>query len=142
MSSKQSAPFFYFITVVFVFIFGAKLFTKGLFVDGIFYGALQNILTYFRSIGNVPLQHNELTTNAAMRSSRMPIEKFYAHKDNMWNVCAHTAGHLAKAHPYAIEQLRLVYLLTNCFNCFNGDQGGSVNTFGLTPPRIEDYLAL
>lgn len=44
MSSKQSAPFFYFITVVFVFIFGAKLFTKGLFVDGIFYGAVAQSL--------------------------------------------------------------------------------------------------
>lgn len=113
-----------------------------LFGDGIFHGALQNIITYFRSIGNVPLSYHELTTNAAMRSSRMPIEKFYAHKDNLWDVCAHTAGHLAKKHPYAIEQLRIVYLLTNCFNCFNGDQGGSVNTFGLTPPRIEEYLAL
>ena len=31
-------------------------------------------------------------------------------------------------------------LLINCYVCCNGDQAGSTNTFGLTPPRLGVYL--
>ena len=44
MLSKESTPFFYLLLIVFVFLFGGKLFTQGLFVDGIFYGSVAQSL--------------------------------------------------------------------------------------------------
>jgi hypothetical protein len=32
--------------------------------------------------------------------------------------------------------------LTNCYICFNGIQAGSVNTFGICAPTIDEYLLL
>jgi len=44
MTRKQAAPFFCIILASFVVIFGNQLFTKGLFVDSVFYGCLaQNL---------------------------------------------------------------------------------------------------
>ena len=49
---------------------------------------------------------------------------------------------IAKKNPYASEQLLVSHLLVNCYICVNGDQASSINAFGLTPPSLEEYLAL
>ena len=49
---------------------------------------------------------------------------------------------LAKQVPYAIEQLKIANLFTNCHNCLNSDQASSENTSGCTPPILEEYLEL
>jgi hypothetical protein len=58
-------------------------------------------------------------------------------------ICETRDGYkIAKERPYAIEQLRVCTLLTNCYVCMNGDVAGSDNTFGLSPPMLSEYLRL
>lgn len=59
MSQKQAAPFFSIILAIFILIFGNQFFTKGLFVDSIFYGCLaQNLYDGFGSLWDLSVtQH-------------------------------------------------------------------------------------
>ena len=71
--------------------------------------------------------------NAAMRSAG----------SNLFRICETRDGYkIAKERPYAIEQLRVCTLLTNCYVCMNGDVAGNDNTFGLSPPMLSEYLRL
>jgi hypothetical protein len=81
--------------------------------------------------------------NAAMRLARITIEKNYVMVSKLCRICVEKDGYkIAKEKSYAIEQLRVCMLLTNCYICFNGDTAGSNNTFGLSPPRLSEYLSL
>jgi hypothetical protein len=78
-----------------------------------------------------------------MRSARITVEKNYAMVSNLFCICETRDGYkIAKERPYAIEQLRVCTLLTNCYVCMNGDVAGSDNTFGLSPPMLSEYLRL
>ena len=78
-----------------------------------------------------------------MRAARIAIEKNYAMVSNIFRICGSAEGNkIAKKHPVVLEQLRVCILLTNCYVCLNGDQAGSVNTFNISPPSLEEYLAL
>ncbi len=62
---------------------------------------------------------------------------------NLFHICETWDGYkIAKERPYAIEQLCVCTLLTNCCVCMNGDVAGSNNTFGLSPPMLSKYLRL
>ena len=62
---------------------------------------------------------------------------------SIFRICNMREGSkLAHKVPYAAEQLRVCHLLVNCYVCFNGDQASSDNTFGIDPPRLEEYLEL
>ena len=81
--------------------------------------------------------------NAAMRSVRITVEKNYAMVSNLFCICSNKDNYkIAKEKPYAIEQLCVCTLLTNCYICNNGDVAGSNNTFGLSPPKLSDYLRM
>ena len=81
--------------------------------------------------------------NAAMRSARITVEKNYAMVSNLFRICSNKDNYkIAKEKPSAIEQLRVCTLLTNCYVCMNGDVAGSDNTFGLSPPKLSDYLRM
>ena len=61
--------------------------------------------------------------NAAMRSARITVEKYYAMVSNLFHICETRDGYkIANERPYAIEQLRVCTLLTN--------------SFGLSPPML------
>jgi hypothetical protein len=78
-----------------------------------------------------------------MRSARITIEKNYAMVSNHFRICTTRDGYkIAKERPYAIEQLRVCTLFTNCYVCMNGNIAGSDNTFGLNPPMLSEYLRL
>ena len=78
-----------------------------------------------------------------MKSAQMVIEKNYGQMANIFRICGVSDNYrLAKRNPYAIEQYRVSIFLTNCYICFNGDQAGSVNTFGISAPTIDEYLLL
>ena len=63
--------------------------------------------------------------------------------NNIFRICGVSDNYrLAKRNPYAIEQYRVCIFLTNCYICFNGIQAGSVNTFGICAPTIDEYLLL
>ncbi len=62
---------------------------------------------------------------------------------NLFHICMEKDEYkLAKEKPYAIKQLRVCTLLTNCYICFNGNTASSDNTFGLSLPRLSEYLSL
>lgn len=104
----------------------------------------QCIQSYYRCFGaGVQLTDAQKRCNAAMRSARVTIEKNYAMVSNLFRICVIKENYkIAKVKPYAIEQLRVCTLLTNCYVCMNGDVAGSDNTFGLSPPTIGEYLRL
>lgn len=113
------------------------------FGDSIFRGVLDNITSYYRAIPPDVLNQHEIKINAAFRAARMPIERNYGQTSCVFRICDSRRAHqLGKRHPYALEQLRVCHLLMNCYICCNGDQGGGVNTFACTPPRLEEYLEL
>ena len=81
--------------------------------------------------------------NAAMKSARITVEKNYAMVSSFFHICETRDDYkIAMERPYAIEQLRVCTLLTNCYVCMNGDIAGSDNTFGLSPPMLSEYLRL
>jgi len=62
---------------------------------------------------------------------------------NIFRICGVSDNNrLAKRNPYAIEQYRVSIFLTNCYICFNGNQAGLVNMFGISAPTIDEYLLL
>jgi hypothetical protein len=79
--------------------------------------------------------------NAAMRSARITMKKNYSMMTNLFRICETRDGcKIAKERPYAIEQLCVCTLLTNCYVCMNGDVTGSNNTYGLSPPCLANIL--
>jgi hypothetical protein len=51
-----------------------------------------------------------------MRSARITVEKNYAMVSNLFSICEIRENYkIAKVKPYAIEQLRVYTLLTNCY---------------------------
>jgi len=78
-----------------------------------------------------------------MKSARLVIEKNYGQMANIFCICGVSGNYrLAKRNPYAVKHYCICIFLTNCYICFNEDQAGSVNTFSITPPTIEQYLLL
>lgn len=112
--------------------------------DGAFSLGLQCITSYFRAIGrHFQLSDYEEICNHVLKRARITIEKNYGETSCIFRVCAMKENYkLGKKVPYCEEQLRVCHLLLNCYNCLNGDQAGSDNTFGLSPPRLEEYLQL
>ncbi len=104
----------------------------------------QCIQSYYRAfVADVQLTNAQKQCNAAMRSVHITIEKNYAMVSNLFHICATRDGYkIAKERPYAIEQLRVCTILTNCYVCMNGIITGSDNTFGLSPPMLSKYLRL
>jgi hypothetical protein len=104
----------------------------------------QCIQSYYRAFGaGAQLTDAQKRCNAAMRSARITVEKNYAMVSNLFHICSNKDNYkIAKEKPYAIEQLRVCTLLTNCYVCMNGDVAGSDNTFGLSPPMHSEYLRL
>jgi hypothetical protein len=89
----------------------------------------------------LPLTAEQNHCNRAMKSAQMVIEKNYGQMANIFRICSVSNNYrLAKINPYAVEQYR--FFFTNGYICFNGDQAGSVNKFGITPPTIEQYLLI
>ncbi len=106
------------------------------FGDGIFRG-LNTIKTYYRAATGAALTPLQRLLNSAFRAARITIEKNYGLSSTVFKVCEHkNAYQLAQRNPYAVEQLRVVYLLTNCYICLNG-----THTFDLAPPSLEQYLS-
>ena len=105
---------------------------------------MQCIQSYHRPFGaGAPLTAKQNHCNRVMQSARMVIEKNYSQMDNIFCICGVSDNYqLAKRNPYAIEQYRVCIFLTNCYICFNGIQAGSVNTFGICAPTIDEYLLL
>ena len=105
---------------------------------------MQCIQSYHRPFGaGADLTDEKIHCNRVMKSARMVIEKNYGQMANIFCICGVSDNYrLAKRNPYAIEQYRVCIFLTNCYICFNGDQAGSVNTFGISAPTIDEYLLL
>ena len=106
--------------------------------------SMQCIQSYYQAFGaGAQLTAEQQKCNKALKAARITIERNYAMVSNIFRICSSKEGYkLAKRNPYALEQLRVCHLLTNCYICFNGDQASCDNTFGVSPPTLEQYLAL
>jgi len=126
------------------FLTGGVAVYYGVFGDTAFNLGLECIQSYYRAYGaGVQLSAAEQKCNNAIKAARITIEKNYGMTSNIFRICSSKEGlKLAKKNPYALEQLRVCHLLVNCYVCLNGDQASSDYTFGVSPPRLEDYLAL
>jgi len=89
------------------------------------------------------LTDEQIHCNCMMKSAQMVMEKNDGQMANIFRICGVSDNYqLAKRNPYAIEQYRVSIFLTNCYICFNGNQAGLVNTFGISAPTIDEYLLL
>ena len=123
---------------------GVRFYTYSVLGDSAFtvgYGCIQS---YFKALGaHGQLTEDQQRCNIAIKSARITIEKNYGMTSTIFRICNSVEGFkLAKNRPYALEQLRICHLLTNCYICFNGDQAGHNNTFGINTPSIREYLYL
>ena len=102
----------------------------------------QCIQSYYRAFwAGAQLTDAQKQCNAAMRSARITMKKNYSMMTNLFRICETRDGYkIAKERPYAIEQLCVCTLLTNCYVCMNGDVAGSDNTYGLSPPCLANIL--
>ena len=127
-----------------VFFYSGGWVVYALFGDSAFDIGMDCLRSYYRTFTRGgQLTEWEKRVNAAYKAARITIEKNYGQNANIFQVCNSPDNFkLAKKVPYAIEQLRVAHLFTNCYNCLNGDQASSENTFGCTPPILEEYLEL
>jgi hypothetical protein len=113
------------------------------FGDPAFCLGLDCIMSYINQVGPVPLTLCEKRVNSAMKSARIVIEKNYGQTSCVFRICDTRHDYkLGKKNHVALEQLRVCHLMLNCYACLNGEQGSHVNTFGLSAPRLEEYLRL
>ena len=126
------------------FFFSGRWVVYSVFGDSAFDIGMECLKSYYRTFTRgAELTDEERRVNHALKAARITIEKNYAMIGNIFRICQSTEGfRLAKKVPYALEQLRVCHLLTNCYVCLNGDQSSSTNTFDCSPPTLEEYLEL
>jgi hypothetical protein len=72
---------------------------------------------------------------------RQQIEIYFGEVSGLFRICSSKDSYmLAKEHPYVLEQLRVCHLMTNIYDCLNGDKFST--KLGVSTPRLEDYLSL
>ena len=100
------------------------------------------IRSYFIALGpGVVLSEEEREVNRELQWIRQEIEYYFGEVSCLFKICSDRSSYkLAKEHPYVVEQLRVCHLLTNIYNCLNGDKFS--NKLGVQTPRLEDYLRL
>ncbi len=110
------------------------------FGDGAYNLGFAFISLYYRAFGGVPLTNDQDECNRHLRSAHITIEKNFGMVNNRFCICnLKKWDKLANRSP-ALKQLRVCHLLINCYVCCNGNQAGSMNTFGLMPPSLGVYL--
>eukprot|EP00956_Cyclotella_meneghiniana_P015451 scaffold23728_cov90-Cyclotella_meneghiniana.AAC.3 len=87
------------------------------------------------------LSWQERYCNLELGWIRQHIEFYFQEVSGYFKICASKDSYkLAKANPYVVEQLRVCHLLTNIYNCLNGDKLSS--KLDVPTPVLEDYLRL
>ena len=90
-----------------------------------------------------PVELIDFILNFRLRVQRICIEWSYGMLSNLFRIClTFEHWHGQKRVPYAYEQLRVSFLLLNCYVCLHGSQLTGLNKFGLEPPDIRDYLGV
>ena len=78
-----------------------------------------------------------------LKGVRIAVEWSYVDVASLWKICDRAdMNRLLNEADYAIEQLRICYLLTNCYVCLNGSHVTQPNFFGTVPSTLEEYLHL
>lgn len=88
-----------------------------------------------------PLTADEKIQNQVLKSARQTIEQSYGKLSMLWKM--ETSGKrsfkLENGIEHVRKQVQLMYLLTNCHNCYKGSVVSTA--FECLPPTIENYLA-
>ena len=119
-----------------------KAFIFKAFGDNAFGLGLSCICSYFRPIGpHVELTEHEKTCNHNVSPARQFIELYFGSTSSLFKICdTRESNKLGKKIPYAAEQLRVVHLMQNCYNCLHGDKTAAA--FKCVAPALEAYLEL
>ena len=81
--------------------------------------------------------------DAEMKACRQSIEWNFGKNQNVFSICKDPGQFkLGTRNPYAMELLRVTHLMTNMYNCVNGDMYSGYGKFDCAPPKLEEYLAL
>ena len=100
------------------------------------------IRSYFRSYGGIPLSPGQELCNRRMKTIREEIERSYADVENIFQICSHPRNfRLGKRNPYAQQQLRVCFLLSNIYTCLNGCKASGYTKFNCRPPTLAWYLS-
>lgn len=112
------------------------------FGDLIYNAHLTAIRSYYEAHGpGVVLTWQERLVNLEVSWIRQQIEYYFGEVSGLFKLCSDRESYkLAKEHPYVVEQLRVCHLLTNMYNCLNGDKFSS--KLGVRTPVLEEYLQL
>ena len=105
-------------------------------------------LDCIRSYYSAYFRRNQMTEymricDAEMKACRQSIEWNFGKNQNVFSICKDPDQFkLGKQNPYAMELLRVTHLMTNMYNCVNGDMSSGYGKFDCAPPKLEEYLAL
>ena len=87
---------------------------------------------------NTPIDY---LMNFRLRAQRITIEWSYGKLSNLFRIClTFDNWKLYKRVPYAYEQLRVSFLLLNCYVCLHGSELTGLGKFGMEAPDIRNYL--
>mmetsp|Transcript_10388 Transcript_10388/g.24224 ORF Transcript_10388/g.24224 Transcript_10388/m.24224 type:complete len:509 (-) Transcript_10388:17-1543(-) len=117
--------------------------TYYLFGDGVYNtSTLSRIRSYFRTYRRVDvLTRDQIVVNQRLKACRELIEHTYADLQNIFRLCPLPSNFkLGQSHPYAQSQLRVCFLLYNCYVCLHGNSTCCYQKFNCLPPPLEDYL--
>ena len=112
--------------------------------DGIYGMDFECIRSYYKAhFPQAQMTEYMRVCDSEMKACRQSIEWGYGKTDNIFSICDNADNFkLGKRNPYAIELLRVCHLLTNIYNCVNGDQSSGHSMFNCPAPSLEQYLAL
>lgn len=105
---------------------------------------LQCIRSYYRAYFNPAMLTLFMREcDRELRGCRQHIELKYGRVARIFSICDDPSNFkLAQHTPYAVELLRVCFLLCNIYTCLKGDSASSYLTFDCPPPSLEDYLRL
>ena len=93
--------------------------------------------------GVPPLAPMQVLENFRLKAVRITVEWSYGIVSNVFRICrTFSPFRIFHESRYACEQLRVSFLLTNCYTVFHHSQIGAIGTFGVEPPPINNYLAI
>ena len=78
-----------------------------------------------------------------MEACRQTIEWNFGKNQNIFSICKDPYQYkLRKQNPYTLEMFCVTHLMTNMYNCVNGEILSGYGKFDCDPPKLEKYLAL
>ena len=93
-------------------------------------------------MGDIPLTKREEQENAAHKAARECVEWSYGDVVKLWDEANDWENRRLVGDPDdVLRTIRVLHLLTNCFNCLNGGSSTS-SYYRCPPPTLDEYLTM